>query len=156
MGLGLVAMGCSAKPEQDCTSAAPKVLFICQAGTVKSAVARELFKRRAAERGVSVAVKSRGIKPEDHMSSELLAATQADGIDPKAEPAQALTVDDLRDADVVIFFDRPPSIAAASKALDWTDVPSMNADYAGTRAMILARGEGVLDQLAKKPCAGAV
>ena len=44
----------------------PRVLCICQFGKAKSAIARELLKRRAAERGIPVAVFSRGITPEPH------------------------------------------------------------------------------------------
>ena len=105
--LSLFAMGCSEEPDGPCVAAPAKVLFICQAGTVKSPVARELFRRRATERGVSVEVQSRGIAPEEHMTDRLLAAARADGINPRREPARALTPKDLRAADVVIYFNRP-------------------------------------------------
>ena len=152
LALGFLATACSEKPDGPCVSTPAKVLFICQAGTVKSAVARELFRRRAAARGVSVAVQSRGIAPEEHMTDKLLAATRADGIDPRSEPAQALTLADLRAADIVIYFNRPAEASDFPEALDWTDVPSMNDDYPGTRTMILERSEAVLDTLAAKPC----
>jgi hypothetical protein len=42
--------------------AAPQVLFVCPYGTVKSAIARETLKRRAAEAGVAVRVRSRGAR----------------------------------------------------------------------------------------------
>jgi hypothetical protein len=38
------------------------------------------------------------------MSAKLRAAANADGINPKAEPVPALTMNDLQAADVVIFF----------------------------------------------------
>jgi hypothetical protein len=38
-----------------------RVLFICQFGSVKSPIARELFRRRAKERGIAVIAWSRGI-----------------------------------------------------------------------------------------------
>ena len=155
LGLGLFTAGCAKAAADDCSNVPAKVLFICQAGTVKSPVARELFKRRAAERGLKIVVNARGIVPEEHMSPKLLAAAKADGIDPKTEPVQALTIDDMRAADVVIYFDRPPSISVVPDALDWTDVPSMNDDYTGTRAMILARSESVMDQLAARSCKGS-
>lgn len=155
LGLGLVAAGCTTTPATGCSRTPAKVLFICQAGTVKSPVARELFRRRAAQRGLRVEVIARGIAPEEHMSPRLLAAANADGIDPKAEPVQALTLDDMRAADVVIYFDRPPSISTVPAALDWTDVPSMNEDYPGTRAIILARSDDVMERLAARTCSGS-
>jgi len=51
----------------------PTVLFVCQFGSVKSSAAREIFKRRAAARGIAVNVFSRGITPEAHASPALKA-----------------------------------------------------------------------------------
>ena len=61
---------------------AKRVLFICQYGSVKSPIARELFRRRAKERGIAVIALSRGISPEAHIAPSLLAALKADGIRP--------------------------------------------------------------------------
>jgi hypothetical protein len=64
----------------------PRILFVCQFGTVKSPIARELLKRRAAERGLAVKVAARGITPQHHMTPDLLARLERDGINPSAEP----------------------------------------------------------------------
>ena len=60
----------------------PTVLFICQAGTVKSAIARELMRRSAIARGVRVRVFSRGIAPEQHLSPQLKERLASEGINP--------------------------------------------------------------------------
>ena len=67
----------------------PTLLFVCQYGTVKSAVAREMTRRRAAELGLVVNVISRGITPQDHISPTLAQRLTADGI--AAIGYQALT-----------------------------------------------------------------
>jgi len=54
-------------------AAQPRVLFICQYGTAKSAIAREVFRQRARERGIPVVTFSRGITPEEHISPALRA-----------------------------------------------------------------------------------
>ena len=140
-----------------CTSAAPtalgrcsprRVLFICQFGTVKSAVARELLRRRAAERGMAIEVRSRGLTPEEHMSPALALAVQKDGIDTHTEPVRKLAAADVERADVVIFFDKLPPGFAPADLRDWSDLPSMNADYPAARAVLMERIDRLLDEAA--------
>lgn len=84
---GFAMSGCLAR-----SAAKPaKILFVCQAGTAKSAIAREIFKRRAKERGIVVDVFSRGIVVEDHVSPQLRANLLADSIDTTTESATPLT-----------------------------------------------------------------
>lgn len=108
LGLGL-ALGSGAAG-----AACPpvRVLFICPAGSVKSAIARERLKRRAADPGAAVAVVSRGVHPEDHVSPALAAKLKADGVDPAAEPLRALAPEDLARADLVIAFDEAARMVA--------------------------------------------
>lgn len=54
------------------------VLFVCPAGTVKSAIARETLPRRARAEGLKVDVASRGLTPEDHVSPKLASRLHAD------------------------------------------------------------------------------
>lgn len=81
------------------------MLFVCPAGTVKSAIAHEALKRRAAERGVAVRVLSRGVHPEDHVSPALEAHLRADGLDVRTGPVRTLAAGDLAGEDIVIAFD---------------------------------------------------
>ena len=129
----------------------PRVLFVCPAGTVKSAIARETLRRRARERGVAVVVQSRGVRPEDHISPGLAANLRADGLDPAAEPARAFRASDARAADIVIAFDEAAQDPALRKARVWI-TPSWNSDYAGARAALAPQVEALLDELAKRSC----
>ena len=126
-----------------------KILFICQAGTVKSAIARELFRKLAAARGLTAIATSRGIVPEDHMTPALAAALKADGIDLSREPVRQLTQADLSAADIVAVFNPLPPSLGAWKVRDWTDVPSMNENYPAARAALLAKLETLLVELTK-------
>ena len=87
----------------------PRVLFICQFGTAKSAIARELFKRRAAERGIPVAVASRGITPEPHLASSTRDELLTEGIVLGVQPVRKLRATDLRAADIVVVFNPLPA-----------------------------------------------
>ena len=80
-----VAAGAGVPPVK---GSSPRILFVCQFGSVKSAIARELLKRRAAELHVDLNVSSRGITPEEHFPAPLKA--KLGHIDPAAEPLRQL------------------------------------------------------------------
>jgi protein-tyrosine-phosphatase len=104
----------------------PRVLFVCRFATVKSATARELMRKHARERGIAVAVWSRGITPVDHLSPAIRQRLIAEfGIDPASERPKALRQSDLDRADTVVLFDQLPPSLHRSKVLDWTDQPSL-------------------------------
>jgi len=126
------------------------ILFVCQAGTVKSAIARELFRARASVRGIAINAISRGLKPEDHVSPALKAHLTADGIDTLRDPLRALDQATLDRADVVVLFDPLPPSLSRPDARDWTATPSMNDDYARSRAFMDAHIEALLTEIAGK------
>lgn len=121
----------------------PRILFICQFGTVKSPIAREILKQRAAERGIAVGVTARGITPQQHITPELRRRLAHDGINPAAEPVRQLRRTDVAAADLVIAFDKLPPNLHPRHFKDWSDLPSMVNDYAHARAVL----EGRIDQL---------
>lgn len=129
-------------------AAAPRtpanVLFVCQGGTVKSPVAREHFRRLAKASGTNAQAQSRGITPEDHMTPQLAAALKADGINVDADPLLPLTVADLKAADVIVVFNPLPAQLGTWRTRDWSDLPSMNENYAAARAILLPRLEALL------------
>lgn len=124
-----------------------RVLFVCQYGTVKSAIAREQFRRLAAARGLSVRVDSRGISPEDHISPALAAAVEGDGLDIRSTPVRTLAARDLSEADVIVVFDALPERFGSWPVRDWSDLPSMNADYAVARDVLVRRIGMLLDEI---------
>jgi protein-tyrosine-phosphatase len=126
----------------------PRILFVCQFGSVRSPIARELLKRRAAERGISVAVQSRGITPEPHLSPELAATVEADKLDLASQPLRGLGQGDVDAADVVIHFDPLSAGLRVKNARDWSDIGSMNANYPAARANLMRRIDALIDELA--------
>ena len=125
-----------------------RVLFICQYGTAKSAIARELFRRRARERGMAVTAFSRGLTLADHISSPLHQMLSADGIDPAADPATVLARRDWQHADLVVAFNPLPKNVRPEHLRDWSDLGSFNDDYAHTRPDLDRRIEALLDAIA--------
>jgi len=143
IGLALFAGPAAAKAPP---CAPTSVLFVCPAGTVKSAIARETLKRRAARAGVAVRVASRGVHPEDHVSPALKASLLADGIDPAAEPLRAFEPQDAAGADIVIAFDEAAKAPGLEGARIW-DVPSLNSRYPEAKAALASKIDDLLAEL---------
>lgn len=126
------------------------VLFVCRYGTVKSPIARELARHRAADRGLRLDIVSRGLTPEDHMTPELRAALSRDGIDVSRESLRALATTDLERADIIVAFDPMPFAFGGWRTRDWSDTPSMIADYGVARAALLRRIDVLLDEIERR------
>ena len=129
----------------------PRVLFVCPAGTVKSAIARETLRRGAAQRGLAVQVQSRGIHPEDHLSPTLVVQLGADGINPRSEPVQPLTAGDISGNDLIIAFDEAAQAPGLGKARVW-EIPSWNTSYAAAKSALAVQVDALLDELRARPC----
>lgn len=68
-----------------------KVLFVCQFGSVKSAISRELLRRLATQSRAPLAIELRGITPEAHLPAPLAQRLAEDGVDAAAEPLRKLS-----------------------------------------------------------------
>jgi len=127
----------------------PRVLFICQFGTAKSAIARELFKRRAAQRGIPVSVFSRGITPEPHLASSTRDALLTEGIVLDTQPVRKLRAADLSAADIIVFFNPLPAPLRRATQRDWSAVPSVNETYSLARVDLDRRIDVLIDEVAR-------
>ena len=127
---------------------APLVLFVCQYGTAKSAISRELFRRRVRQRHLAIEAFSRGLTIEDHMTPDLRASLATDGINTELEKPQVLQPRDWELASLVVAFNPLPAAVPRTKVQDWTDLPSITDDYDRTRALLDRRLEALIDQLA--------
>ena len=128
-----------------------RVLFVCQYGTVKSALARELFRRRAGARGINAIAFSRGITPAEHLSAAARTSMAADSINPARDPLRKLASADLRKADIVVVFNPLPMKLATRPIRDWSATPSVNDDYASARPELDRRIDALLDEIATMP-----
>jgi len=124
------------------------VLFVCPVGTVKSAIAREALRRRVALLRLPVAVESRGVSPENHLTPALAARLRADGIDPTVDPVKALSAEDVTRADIVIAFDEAAASPLLAKARAWR-TPSWLASYDAAKADLAARMDSLTEELTR-------
>ncbi len=140
--VSVIVAACSTVPE----SQRETVLFVCEFGTAKSVIAREMFRRRAASRKIAVSAFSRGLRIEDHITPELRQNLVADGIDPYSEPFKVLQPQDWQRASVVVAFNPLPDVVPKSKVRDWSDVPSVVSQYPAARAVLERRIDALLDE----------
>lgn len=128
-----------------------RVLFVCPAGTVKSAIAREVLRLRIDREGLAALVASRGLHPEDHVSPALAARLHADGLHPEREAALPLTARDVDQADIVIAFDDASNTPTLKGARAWR-TPSWNSNYDTAKADLARRVEGLVAELRRERC----
>ena len=125
----------------------PHVLFVCQFGSVKSPISRELFRSRAAERGIAAIAVSRGVQPEAHLDPQLRTWLAAQGIDPGRDGLHKLGRSDLRRADYTVLLDLLPAGWHGRNIRDWTDLGSFNQSYATEEPRVKARIDALLDEI---------
>jgi protein-tyrosine-phosphatase len=127
------------------------VLFVCPAGSVKSAIAREEFKKAARAQGMSVIAQSRGIHPENHISPMLASRLKQDGIDPLNQPLTAFKSTDVTKADVVIAFDEAGDAPGLEHARKW-QVASWNSQYDEAKSDTQEHVNALLLELKNRRC----
>jgi arsenate reductase len=128
----------------------PKIVFVCEHGTVKSVVALEEFNRLAKERGLNVRAVSRGTHPDSSIPAPVRAGLKADGFDVSAFRSRLFERRDVQSALLVIALDADVDSVVDGKArVDrWDRLPSVTADYAKGRSAIVARVTHQVDSLA--------
>ena len=109
-----------------------------------------MMKQRAAERGIAIDVRSRGITPREHVSPALATALRAEGVDTHAQPLTALAPEDVKAATVVVEFEPPSAAGRSSNAVNWSVLPSFNTDYARARPLLVARIDRLLSELPRR------
>ena len=128
----------------------PRVLFICQFGSVKSAISRELFRRRAAGRGIAATAFSRGIHPEAHLDPHLRERLAGQGIDPARDGQHQLSRRDLHQPDYTVLLDPLPPGLTGRNLRDWTDLGSFNQSYDTEEPRVKTRIDQLLDEIAAR------
>jgi protein-tyrosine-phosphatase len=136
---------------------ATRVLFVCPLGVVKSAIAREEFRRIAKAHGLLVRVQSRGIDPpgvhpERDISPALGRHLRDEGIDTFADPLRRFSKADAAVADIVIAFDEAARAPGLEHARAWKS-PSWNEHYDDAKAALAGNLEALAAELAARPCA---
>jgi protein-tyrosine-phosphatase len=128
-------------------SAAGKVVFVCEHGSVKSLMAKEWFDRLAALRGIPVRATSRGMVPDASVPAPIAQALARDGFDVSSFRPRRLAAADLEGAvRIVAIGTDTSSVTAAGGTLveRWDAIPPTSEGYEGTRDALKKRIEELL------------
>jgi chromate transporter len=103
-------------PGASSTVDTPRVLFVCEHGSARSAMAAALLRQ---ELGAEVRVSSAGPDPDPAMNPLAMAALAAAGVAPPAGPPRALTDALTRDADLIVSINRSESLPVGVPQRSW-------------------------------------
>ncbi len=144
----LAAAGGTVAPSP--SAAAPRVVFVCQHGNVKSLIAAQWFDRLAGERGLSTAAVARGLTPETPVPPAIAEHLRADGFDVGTFEPRALVAMDVEGAARVVLIGAaaPEWLARTGVPFEkWEGVPPASERYADARDALRQRIESLLDAL---------
>jgi arsenate reductase len=142
-------------PAQDLAASSPhespRVVFVCEHGSVKSLIAMEYFNRRVQERGLAYRAVARGTAPEPIVPSSVRDGLRTAGFDVSHIVPRLFEVSDVEDASLVVSFDQDIAKIVDGKArhLAWDDLPGVLADYARGRDEIVRHVDALVDDLAR-------
>ena len=126
------------------------VLFVCLHGSAKSVIAAELFRRRAAGRGLVMTAATAGIEADKAIPVGVVAGLAADGIDVSALRPRQLTGAIVASARLIVALgcriDDPGY--AVIDLRQWDDIPAVSDGFEPARDVILDRVSALLDELA--------
>lgn len=128
--------------ESRTSSARPVILFVCEHGVGRSAIAAAHFNKLAREAGLDYRAEFRGA---DEVATTLPVAIRSglasDGIDSAAMTPLRLRESDLEAAEQIIVLDAwlPNGEKFAAKLTHWNEIPSPGDDFAAARDDIQGR-----------------
>lgn len=129
----------------------PIILFVCEHGVGRSALAAAYFARMARRRGLEHRAQFRYSGDLDPaLPPTVLAGLAADGFDTRLMTPAAITATDLGVAERVIVMgcSLPARQLFADKFVDWQDIPAPTENYAAARDAICHRVQSLIATLA--------
>lgn len=128
---------------------APRVVFVCEHGSVKSLIAASYFNQRAQAKGLKIRAIARGVRPEPKVPIPVRNGLHAAAFDVSGYVPQALTASDIKDATLIVSFDEDLSDAVAGQAryLKWDNLPAVLSDYTRGSAAIVRQVDLLVREL---------
>ena len=148
-----LAAGVQSQPQSSAvstTSEAPRIVFVCEHGSVKSLIAASYFNRRARAKGLTVRAIARGVAPESTVPLPVRDGLRAAGFDVSGYIPRLLEASDIKDATLVVSFheDISDAVAGRTRYLKWDNLPAVLSDYAGGKDAIVKQVDRLVRELA--------
>ena len=129
------------------------VVFVCEHGSVKSALALVYFREMAAQKGLAYRAVSRGTAPDTALPPFMRAGLRGDGLSLGAFTPTRFSDADLRNALLVVSFDQPSiaqTVGGRLPTIAWDNLPAVSANYEVARDSIKQRVALLVDSLARE------
>jgi len=149
MALGALWSGQSVAA--DGAGEAPKVVFVCEHGSVKSLIAASYFNRIALQRGIPYRAIARGTAPEPTVPTPVQEGLKEIGMDVSSYVPQLFQASDLGGASLVVSFDQQidGTVHGWVRHLKWDDLPAVLSGYIRGRDAIVERVDALVERLAQ-------
>jgi arsenate reductase (thioredoxin) len=129
----------------------PRVVFVCEHGSVKSLVAMEYFNRRVQTRGLAYRAVARGVAPEPAVPNPVREGLRGDGFDISAFEPRKFGRSDVDHASLIVSFDQDVAriVGTRVRYLKWDDLPAVLSDYTRGKDEIMRHVDALIDELAR-------
>jgi len=133
------------------TSGKKTILFVCEHGAARSVIAAAYFNKIAKEKNLSFQAIFRGTDPQDSLTSGTKQGLKNDGFDVSKMKPQAVSAEDVKNAEQVITLDCSlPKNSNLANLLQWNGVPPISESYTIARDQISKSVMELIGQLQKK------
>ncbi|MGH8137076.1 MAG: hypothetical protein ACREVV_02605 [Steroidobacteraceae bacterium] len=125
---------------------APRVVFVCEHGSVKSLIAASYFNQRAQVKGLKVRAIARGVAPEPTVPPAVRDGLRTAGFDVSGYVPQALEASDINGATLIVSFDEDiaDAIGGRVRYLKWDNLPAVLSDYPRGKEAIVKQVDQLL------------
>jgi protein-tyrosine-phosphatase len=134
------------RAEAPASSAAPRVLFVCQHGAAKSVVGAAHFRRLAAERGLFLRAAAAGTEPDAELGTNAVTGLAGEGITAAPARPRPVTIYDLETAARVVSFGCDVTPRSGVEVEQW-DVPAVSDGYEAARDRIVQHVERLVTEI---------
>jgi len=127
------------------------ILFVCEHGAARSAIAAAYFNKIAKEKGLNYEAHFRGTDPQDSLSPGARIGLVRDGFNIAKMKPTVVSESDIKQAAQVITFDCKLPANTNPKNLErWDGIPPISESYDIARDQIEAKVRALVHQLVKK------
>ena len=127
-----------------------KVMFVCEHGAARSAIASAYFNQLAKEKGLRYNAIFRGVQPDTVLTKGTREGLAADGFDVRGWAPAKVTAIDVQKSDRIVTFDCAVPLPDKKSVDRWDGIPPVSSDYNTARQQIKAKVEKLVEELEKQ------
>ena len=148
LGMSILWAQCLS-PQQQKKGDSRTLLFVCEHGAARSAIASAYFNKIAGEKGLDYVAIFRGTDPDTVLTSGTASGLARDGFDVSGYNPMKVTLADLEGASKIVTFDCRIPIDYDKPVDAWNGIPPISKDYDIARDEIVKKIREMILELEK-------